>query len=290
VRTAIHIATGWLALALLASAGCESGGARWTFGSSSSEEDVWAVRCITLQGPDRFERAKQYAQALRGVQGLRHNLVQVIETEDGTGVFYGRYRRVYGGSEETVRYAPDPRRDIDLIRALRFQDQNVWPFILATMDVLPTYSSPHPEWNLAAQEEGYWALHVAVFYNTNAFRSRRSAAEEYCRVLREQGEPAYYHHGTVHSSVYVGLYPRGAVQTVHREFPMSNKIETSMVIADAEMQAAQKRFPHSLHNGHMRYDVRHDPKTGKVAERVPTPSFAVRTPLGQRLYEQDGRD
>lgn len=266
---------------VLAASGCQSSGGGLSRGVQS-EEEVWAIRCITLQGPGRFERAEAYAQALKKVARLKPNLVQVLSDQDGTSVFYGRYRRLYGTGPF---YKPNQLPDLETIRALRFSEDNVWPFILASMDVLPTFSSAHPEWNLE-DADGYWALHVAVFYNTDGMRSRRSAAEEYCRVLREEGEEAYFHHSAVNSSVYVGTYPEGAVVTMKQENPLAGTVSVRRKMVDPRMLEAQKRFPCSLHNGHRLYEIVRDPATEKVRKRLPALSFPVIVPRAQRQLDR----
>lgn len=274
-----RVARWGLAIGLSAIWGCETGGTAaggFRLGGNPDEE-VWAIRCITLQGPERFTQAEAYAEALRRAAGLKAERVQVITDEDGTAVFYGRYRREYGPGGTADRFVPNHLQDLETIRGLRFRTADVWPFILAAMDVLPTYRSEHPEWNLATAE-GHWSLHVAVFYNTDAFRARRSAAEEYCRLLREQGEPAYYHHGTVHSSVYVGTYPKSAVAEVRDENPFTGRVAVTMRIVDPEMQAAQQRYPISLHNGHTMYEV---VRSGGQTQRLPAPSFPVILPKAE---------
>ena len=280
-------------LALVLAAGCQTPGTGpggFTSGGSSNEEDIWSIRCITLDGPQRFEQAEAYAKALKNVKRLKPDLVQVMTDEDGAHVFYGRYRRQYGGNQDVPQFRPDPRPDLDVVRALMLQanGQNTWPFILATLDVLPTYRSVHPEWNLE-NADGYWALHVAVFYNTEQMRTRRTAAEEYCKVLREQGEPAYFHHAAANSSVYVGTYPRGAVTNVREENPLSGTVTTKLRIVDPQMLAAQQRFPHSTQNGYEFYEIIRDPATGEVRDRIPTPSFPVITPKAQRLLDERER-
>jgi len=276
-------------LALLSGwTGCQTpGGARGPAFGPSSDEEVWAIRCITLHTPDRFQQADAYAEALKKVPGLKPNLVQVISDEDGTAVFYGKYRREYGPDGRSERFRPDHLRDLETIRGLRFQGADVWPFILAGMDVLPTYRSQHPEWNLAGAD-GYWALHVAVFYNTDQFRSRRSAAEEYCALLQQQGESAFYHHGAVNSSVYIGTYPYGAVADIRREEPLTGRVLSTYKIVEPAMLEAQRRFPTSLHNGHKMYEITRD-QAGKVTRRLPAPSFPVVIPKAQRQLDQLGR-
>jgi len=280
-RLAPLLVTPILMAALLVCAGCETTGNGISFIGKSSDEELWAIRCITLHGSDRFRLSKMYAEALKKVPGLKPDLVQVISDEDGTGLFYGRYRRIYGAERSGKMYKPNHLRDLETVRTLRFQGAEVWPFILASMDVLPTYRSHHPEWNLA-NVDGYWSLHVAVFYNTDAMRSRQSAAEEYCGLLRKDGVDAYFHHGPVNSSVYVGTYPREAVTEVRREAPLRGEVVTTNTIVDPRFLEAQKRFPISLHNGHKMYEVIRNRRTGEVKNRIPAPSFPVIIPKAQR--------
>jgi hypothetical protein len=262
---------------LLLLAGCATPG-KLGAPASNNDEEVWSIRCLTLHETNRFERATAYADALQRVKGLRPELVQVLTDEDGTAVFYGRYQREYGPEGATEHFKPDQLQDLRTIRELsvRTGGGDAWPFYLAELDVLPTYRSAHPEWNLA-QAEGYWSLHVAVFYNTEQFRSRRSAAEEYCALLREKGEEAYFHHGTVNSSVYVGLYPEGAVAEVRREDPLAGRMTTTLKMVDPRLAAAQERFPTSVQNGHTIYEVTRD-HGGQVTQRTPARSFPVVIP------------
>ncbi len=277
----VTLATLCAAIALVC-LGCETPGRGGLAPASHPDEEVWTIRCITLRTPDQFDRANTYATALKQVQALRPDAVQVLSDEDGTAVFYGRYAREYGPAGATERFRPDHLKDLQTIRALSVQTGGgpAWPFYLADMDVLPTYRTSHPEWDLTTAE-GYWSLHVAVFYNTDQFRNRRSAAEEYCALLRAQGEEAYFHHGTVNSSVYVGLFPESAVTEVRREEPLSGRAGTTSRIVDLRMLAVQQRFPTSLHNGHTLYEVSRD-RDGQVKERVPAPSLPVVIPKAAR--------
>ncbi len=266
----------------LVGSGCETPGRGAFAPASNPDEEVWAIRCLTLRGPDQFDRANAYAAALQRVKALRAAGVQVLSDADGTAVFYGRYTREYGPEGATERFRPDHLKDIQTIRTLSVQTGGgpAWPFYLADMDVLPIYRTPHPEWDLAGAA-GHWSLHVAVFYNTDQFRNRRSAAEEYCALLRAQGEEAYFHHGTTNSSAYVGLFPEQAVTDVRREEPLSGRARTTSRIVDPRMLAVQERFPTSLHNGHTLYEVTRD-RDGQVKERVPVPSFPVVIPKAVR--------
>lgn len=279
----------FFAAASLVTACAPAGAAGGTpFGAPPTDEETWAIRCIALRGPDQWQRAEKYAAAIRQVAGLNAKLVQVLSDADSTSVFYGRYRRLPDGEKGAARYTPDPQHDLETIRSLQLQGADVWPFLLASLDVLPIHRSAHPEWDLTTID-GYWSLQVAVFYNTGEFRSRRSAAEEYCRLLREQGEEAYYHHGPAQSEVCIGAFPFQAVTEVRRDSPLAGKSTVVTTITDPRMAEVQKRFPFNLQNGHKAYDITRNAETGEVRDRTAIPSFVVVMPKAQKKVEQRGK-
>jgi hypothetical protein len=249
----------------------------------ADDEDIWAIRCLTLQGPNRFQLADNYANALKRVAGLKPDLVQVFHESGETAVYYGRYRRRYDAKTETESFRPDPLRDLELIRHLSMTIQDpavgnhpVWPFQLATMDTLPIGRGTHPEW-LLSRAPGYYSLQVGVFYNTGEMRRRKYAAEEYCRLLREQGEEAYYHHGPMNSSVCIGAFPKEAIQTFQKQDPLTGIIQVTARIVDERLLALQRKHPFNLHNGSKFYELIRDPQTGQQV-RDPHTSFAVEVP------------
>lgn len=261
--------------------------------SSGEDEDVWAVRCLTLRGANRFQAAQSYVDALRMVAGIKPDLVQVFHESGETTIYYGRYRRRYDAKSNTEVFRPSHLGDLDLIRhlSLNVQDpavgtRTVWPFQLATMGTLPIGRSAHAQWRLS-KAPGYYSLQVAVFYNTEGMRRRKYAAEEYCKLLREQGEQAYYHHGAVNSSVCIGAFPKEAIQTFQKQDPLTGIIRVTAKIVDERMLALQRRFPHNLHNGSIFYQITRDPRTGKKY-RDPHTSFAVEIPRAERNAELFG--
>ncbi|MBI5865284.1 MAG: hypothetical protein HZB38_12390, partial [Planctomycetes bacterium] len=181
-------------------------------------------------------------------------------------------------------YKPDPQSDLQMIRQLSVDvvvdgvSRAQWPFRLATLVDLPPPPSKHPEWELK-NAKGYWSLQVGVFYNTPDMSSRRFAAEEYCRLLREKGEEAYFDHGAVHSCVFVGAFPKEAIQTFSRKNPLTGIQEVASRIVDEKMLALQRKpdFLYNAENGMIMYDVSQDPQTGKKV-REPRYSFAVQIP------------
>lgn len=266
--------------------GCENQGQGVSlFPPRAQEQETWSIRCIGLTGPRRFQLAEQYADALRKVQGLRSELVQVVNTEEESVVYYGRYQREPGEGDKPATYRPDQTDDLVRIRSLQSPDGQVRPFLLATLEPLATYETGNPEWDLN-NADGYWSLQVAVFYNTGEFHARRTAAEQYCRELRNQGVEAYFHHGSANSVVCVGLFPREAVQEVQREDPLLGVVRPTIEYVDERLRELQQKFPHNLQNGHEFYSIERDPRTGE-RRRIPQPSFLVRTPAGERVYQQE---
>jgi hypothetical protein len=283
LRRALRLGAVLVALCLWPSAGCTAGQTGLTLRQTEPKEDVWTIRCLTLEGPNRFVTAKNFEQALKKVKGLDPKLVQVFHREDSSAIYYGRYKRRYDAAARKESFRPDPLKDLNLIRqlSLTVEDRPVWPFALAVLDTSPTVPSGNPAWDLN-NVKGYWSLQIGVFYNEGEMRERRRAAEEYCKILRERGEAAYYHHGAVNSSVCVGVFPKEAIVEFQREDPLTGVVSSTSKIVDPRMLALQKKYPVNLHNGHKVYEIIHDRDTGQK-ERFAHPSFPVKLPRADML-------
>lgn len=273
MRTAPRVARVLLTTALLALAGltvgCEGG---------SRERDFWGIKCISIQGPQRYKLAKQLADSLQNVDGLDPKLIRVIQDDEGGHVFYGRYERRWGGGDGLEAFRPDPTEDLALIQSLSY-DQRSRPFAGAALDPYPAAQIGEPEWDLATAD-GYWSLQIAVFYNTKNMQQRKHAAAEYCRLLRERGEEAFYYHGRVMSSVCVGTFPESAVETVsQRTIGLDGRDKVTAVnhIVDPRLRGLQQRYPFNLENGHKMYSVRINPTSGEQS-RTARESFLVKLP------------
>jgi hypothetical protein len=269
------------------SSGGSSSGGGGLFGSPQGAEDRYAIRCAALGGSDHVRQANWLADALRKTKALRANLVLVDHQTAESVVYYGNYRKVYDPRIQTDRFEPDVNPDLEIIRNLAVPGSNYAPFLLATIDLLPLEKPSNPSWDLA-RKDGYYSLHVAAFFNEGEMRSRRFAAEEYCRILREQGEEAYYHHGPSVSSVTIGIFPNDAIAEIRKEEQLTGVIKYESRIVDARMLTLQRKHPVSYQNGTIRYEVLRD-RTGKVVGRDPTPSFPVVLPKMEKLLEEQER-
>ncbi len=253
--------------------GCQDG--QFSLRPGGPEEDVWAILVTTATGGDHKALAETYADALRRVEGLRPNLVQVVSEGDQSKVYYGRYKRSYDVDTGATAYKPDYQPDLLRIRSLLVGGQGGQPFALAMVEPLPV-PSRYPEWNLTGQP-GHWSLNVAVFYNEGEMSSRRYAAEEYAAELRRQGEEAYFHHGAVNSSVTIGLFPEHSLKLQERRNPVTGVMDAVNEIVDPRLAALQNKHPYNRENGRVIYQIRRN-SAGEVVDRIPNPSFVVAVP------------
>lgn len=259
-------------------------GPRPTDSRGAAPEDLWAIRCVTVSGPNRFRSAARYADGLKQVARLNPNLVQVFDENAESTVYYGRYRRTYDARRKRDKYKPDPLKDLALIRELSFPSNDrssgsayLWPFHLATVASLPSARPGAGRWNLS-NAPGYYSLQIGVFYNTDGFHQRRLAAEQYCRSLREDdGVQAYYFHGPAMSIVCVGAFDKSAIDSVEQTDPLTGRVRFSERIVDEKMLNLQRAYPYNLENGRTVNEVRVDPATGKRV-REPHYSFPVVIP------------
>ncbi len=251
----------------------------WGPDARAEDEDLWGIQVATYQGDNRVKLADNCAGHLRAVKGLDKKLVRVFHERDVSLVYYGRYKRQYNDGNNQTQYKPDPNPPLNLIRSLSMEDQRrqvVWPFRLASLQPYPVPLSIPAAWQLE-RNPGHYALQVAVFYNTEEMRQRRSAAEQYCKLLRDERQEAYVHHGPVHSSVCIGAFPRQALRTFRETDPMTGRIQVVQRIVDPQMLALQKKYPHHLQNGARTYQVGRDRRTNQKLKDVHL-SFPVEVP------------
>jgi ribonuclease PH len=256
--------------------------------AADKDDEFSAIRCASLRGPQRFDQAKKCQESLKKVRGLKDSLIQVFEEDGVSNVYYGKYRLKFDPRTGKESYDPDPTRDLETIRSLSVRmrepdgrESDIWPFQLLTMAALPGPPSRYPQWELT-NNRGHYSLQVGVFYNTGDFQQRRKAAEEYCRLLREQKEEAWFHHGATNSSVTIGSFPKEAIQTFRKENALTGVLEFSNRMVDEKLLALQRRFPNNLHNGHIFKQIITDTKTGKKSEE-PHLSFPVEVPKPKKI-------
>lgn len=276
---------GLIAACLSACAAFAAGGCT---GQTNAGPSMYAIRALTTHGRTHYRMSELYADYLRSAEGLDGHLVQVTHGSDNSSIYYGRYQRNVNPFTREQTFRPDFNVDLDRIRSLVVGRRLDHPFSAATVEVLDLPEPCYPQWDLARQD-GHWSLQVGVFYETSGLKQPREAAESYCKLLRDQGHEAYFHHGEKVSSVCVGLFAEGALRNQEKRHPRTGRQVVGTVFADPRLAALQRRFPHNLENGHTMYDIVRNPTSGEVTKRTARSSFVVKIPRAGMSGVSSGR-
>ncbi len=239
--------------------GCQNdggggGGGFRLFGGSDQQQELWTILCVRTTGPDHAEWAAQLADLLRQSGGLDAQKVRVESTADSSAVYYGTYRKVMSRETGDLEFPQDYRQDIARIRQLHVGGQQL--FSLPTPELIegasPTMAGMEM-WNVH-HAPGPYTLQIGIFYNTPTFHQRRDAAEQYVRLLRDEGFIAYFYHEDVRSFVFVGDFDESDVEQTPEGPRFGPRVER--LIAQREDE-----FRYVLENGHR---VRHRGPAGQM--------------------------
>lgn len=163
-----------------------------------------------MSGPQARQRLEQVASSLKRTPGIRAGDVRVRRGFDGVHrLNYGTYLR---RRDPVTGKNPIPkalRDDMVLLRQLGIESGRRFFTRLLPVRMLPP-NAGKPEWALN-RVRGKYSLQVAAFEPTDTFWEYAEAAAAYCRLLRDEGYEAFYHHGSASSIVTVGVFGEDAV-------------------------------------------------------------------------------
>jgi len=217
---------------------------------------------------------QQFADTLRRTPGIRAESIVVRDEADGLArLYYGTYQRRTDPKTNQRDMPPQMRADLDLLRELG--DATGRRYFLRAIPVrAPTPDAGNPEWRLI-DAPGVYTLQVAAFEPTDAFWEYKQAAAEYCKLLRDKGYEAYYHHTNTASMVTVGAFGPEAVVAPVRSPEQARQGLVALPVYSKQVLALQKEelLRYNLLNGGIVY-VRQQPGQ----ERVPVPSKLVEIP------------
>lgn len=250
-----------LTLALTLLAGCGGSAGKWFGGAQKGEK--WRIRCYHNEGPNHEQTCNQVASLLGQISGLEARKVQVVSTPKSSTVYYGEYVKVASAGGERLVFPPDYQHDIDLIQ--RVAINQTFLFRMAKPEPLvPVQASGAGEWDVT-RCKGTHTLQIGVFYNTPTFQERREAAEQYVKLLRDEGFDAYYRHEDVKSFVFVGDFSESDLVRTAQGTELGPRV--GQLIA-----RRPEEFGHTLENLHL---VKRTSPSGEFA--VP-PSILVPVP------------
>jgi hypothetical protein len=202
------------------------------------------------------------ADALKRTPSLKAENVRVEYDDQVTRLYYGTYCRRFDPESGEWHMPPELRRDMNYIRQLASGPG--YPFLHCRPVPQDRGPAGPPEWDLT-QADGEYSLLVAVYSD---IEGRREAALEHVRLLREQGEEAYYYHDAGKSHVCVGAFPASALKETPRGVPR---------IDAPDFVAAKRKHPYFAYNGRYISNVERD-ASGQVISKTRQPSRLVRIP------------
>ena len=267
-----HVCAGLVLLAgmLILSAGCQqTSEGQWELKSWGPPEqdkgEPWTILCLETYGPEGRRPVELLADALRKTQGLKPDSVRVADVGDTHRLYYGTYYRQRDANTGEYRIPPELRRDMSYIRELASGPS--YPFLLCLPVPQESDQVGPPEWDLR-RAPGDFTLLVAVYAD---MPERREAAVEHVRLLREQGEEAYYYHYMSKSHVCVGSFVDSSGDTSGRGVPR---------IDDPALRQARRKHPDFIYNGQYISNVNRD-SAGNITSKTRQPTRLVRIPKGQ---------
>jgi len=248
-------------------AGCESpGGSGGLLDLGQSGGEKWTIWCQRTEGLDHLVRANLLADQLRQTPGLKPDKVRVVETADGSTIYYGQYVKVQSPETGRLVFPQEYLRDLAIIQRTAYRGTPLFHY--AKPELLePGPSAEMEQWDVS-HGKGKYTLQIGVFYSTPTFQSRKQAAEEYVKQLRQDGFTAYFRHEEARSFVFVGDFDDSdVVQTPDGSFKSGPRVERLI-------KQREEEFRYMLENG---YRIRRKTPDGQM---MVAPSLLIPVPRG----------
>jgi hypothetical protein len=254
----------------IVSAGCrQTEEGQWELKSWEPSEppagEPWTILCLETYGPEGRDPAELLAGALRNAKGLEPDSVRLVHDGESHRLYYGTYYRDRDPDTGEYRIPLELRRDMTYIRQLA--SGQTYPFLHCLPVPRDADHVGPPEWDLS-RAPGDYTLLVAVYAD---MPERREAAVEHVKLLREQGEEAYYYHHLSKSHVCVGSFVDSSAASYGRAVPR---------IDDPTLRIARRKHPHFIYNGQYISNVNRDP-AGNITSKTRQPTRLVRIPRDQ---------
>lgn len=232
----------------------------------------WTILALELQGPSGGRNIQRFAETLKNTPGIYADEVFVRESPDVARLYYG----VYGWPEEKKGgRTPMPeqmRSDLALLKQLG--DPTGGKYFLRALPVrMPTPDVGNPDWALS-NARGLYTLQVGVFEPAGDFTEYKEAAAEFCKLLREKGYEAWYHHTDAASMVTVGAFGKEAIVEPTAGAKRSSPGSVAIPVYHPRIIEMQKQelLQYNLLNGGIQYVLKPD------GSRVPVLSRLVEIP------------
>lgn len=196
-------------------------------GAVNNRDRGYAVELASYTGGEAFQRVPTLIREAREQGGLAE--LWYASTGDRTTVYAGKFRDPESDEAETaLRLA----RSAHINGARPFEDAQLVKLTAERGEVL----DPHDARTHSGK--GRFALQVGYF-DRSFGTDYRVAAEQTARLLRDQGEEAYYYHGPNRSLILLHAWARReAFVLVGQHDRYSNLVKS-----------VQEQYPHNVPNG-----------------------------------------
>ncbi len=241
-------------------------------GRSSVRGPAWTILALELNGSTSASDAQRFADTLKSTPGIRADEVFVREEAGLARLYYGTYP--WPDSKKGGRTPMPAQLRSDLAMLKQLGSPAGGRYFLRAMPIrMPTANVGNPDWALT-NAKGLYTLQVGVFEPAGDFTEYKEAASEFCKLLREQGHEAYYHHTDAASMVTVGSFGRDAIIQPSRDKKASSSGMVAVPVYHPNIIAMQQKelLKHNLVNGGIQYVIKPD------GTRVPIMSRLVEIP------------
>lgn len=238
---------------------------------SSGRGPAWTILALEFEGSTSSRDAQRFADTLKSTPGVRADDVFIREEGSTARLYYGSYAWPEAKKGGRTPMPAALRNDLAMLKQLG--DPAGGRYFLRAMPVrLPTANVGNPDWALT-NANGLYTLQVGVFEPAGDFTEYKEAAAEFCKLLREQGHEAYYHHTDAASMVTVGSFGREAlIQPADRKAAGPGAVAVPVYHPNIIAMQQNELLKHNLLNGGIQYVRKPD------GTRVPVMSRLVEIP------------
>lgn len=247
---------------------CDDMGGGGGFGRSSADGERWRIQCIQASTEDARQLCEVLAEKLRNVPGIDPDLVQVETHGRVSTLYYGEYIKSKSSPDGGLAFSQTMRNDIARLRTLSLGQTAPFANAMPVPYDQGGAGATHP-WHVS-NCTGTHTLEIMVTFNTPTFDQRQEAAEEYVKLLREDGFKAYFYHEQVKSYVYVGDFTESDIIALP-----TGGWRYSQRVQDLIAQRPEE-FSYHLENGFLRK------YPGSGGQMEPVPSRLVEVPVSRQ--------
>lgn len=200
---------------------------------------MYTLHCATFSGLTHIEDAKRVKEIMIRSTGSKD--WYVVHGSDESDLYYGFYKTFDDRSQlnEFNRAQNDKAKVASLVNN---DGENLFPNVMFTSINTPDPPAPKA-WDLSSNP-GYWTLQIAVYRGSPL---RKQMAVDAVKGFRAEGIEAYYRHGPTTSEVYIGSWPREAVQEQEASSAQTDDPNQSLLVVPGPLPNGVD--PDNLHDG-----------------------------------------